>query len=41
MLFRSGVEVALILVLDVRDFYALDRLWRDCPVVPVDLDETP
>ena len=23
---------------DERDFYALDRLWRDCPVVPVDLD---
>jgi ribosome-associated protein len=26
---------------DERDFYALDRLWRDCPVVAVDLDETP
>ena len=26
---------------DERDFYALDRLWRDCPAVPVDLDETP
>jgi ribosome-associated protein len=23
---------------DERDFYALDRLWRDCPHVPVDLD---
>ena len=23
---------------DERDFYALDRLWRDCPVIPVDLD---
>ena len=23
---------------DDRDFYALDRLWGDCPVVPVDLD---
>jgi ribosome-associated protein len=23
---------------DERDFYALDRLWRDCPVVPVELD---
>jgi ribosome-associated protein len=22
---------------DERDFYALDRLWRDCPVLPVDL----
>jgi ribosome-associated protein len=22
-----------------REFYALDRLWRDCPVVPVDLDD--
>ena len=22
---------------DERDFYALDRLWRDCPVVAVDL----
>jgi ribosome-associated protein len=22
---------------DERDFYALDRLWRDCPVVTVDL----
>ncbi len=21
-----------------REFYALDRLWRDCPVVPVELD---
>jgi ribosome-associated protein len=21
-----------------RDFYALDRLWRDCPVVAVDLE---
>ena len=21
-----------------REFYALERLWRDCPVVPVDLD---
>jgi ribosome-associated protein len=26
---------------DERDFYALDRLWRDCPVVPMDLDATP
>jgi len=24
---------------DERNFYALDRLWRDCPIVPVDLDE--
>ena len=24
---------------DERNFYALDRLWRDCPLVPVDLDE--
>jgi ribosome-associated protein len=23
---------------DERDFYALDRLWRDCPVIPVDVD---
>jgi ribosome-associated protein len=23
---------------DERDFYALDRLWRDCPVVPVELE---
>jgi len=22
---------------DDRDYYALDRLWRDCPVVEVDL----
>ncbi|MCV7254865.1 ribosome silencing factor [Mycolicibacterium fluoranthenivorans] len=21
-----------------REFYALDRLWRDCPLVPVDLE---
>ncbi|ORV42806.1 ribosome silencing factor [Mycolicibacter engbaekii] len=21
---------------DERDFYALDRLWKDCPVVPID-----
>jgi ribosome-associated protein len=26
---------------DERDFYALDRLWRDCPVVPVDVSENP
>ncbi len=26
---------------DERDFYALDRLWRDCPVIPVDLDGQP
>ena len=26
---------------DERDFYALDRLWKDCPVVPVDLGEAP
>jgi ribosome-associated protein len=25
---------------DERDFYALDRLWRDCPEIPVDLDGT-
>ena len=24
---------------DERDFYALDRLWRDCPAIPVDVDE--
>ena len=23
---------------DERTFYALDRLWRDCPIVDVDLD---
>jgi ribosome-associated protein len=23
---------------DERNFYALDRLWRDCPLVPVNLD---
>lgn len=23
---------------DERNFYALDRLWRDCPEVPVELD---
>jgi ribosome-associated protein len=23
---------------DERNFYALDSLWRDCPLVPVDLD---
>ncbi|MDA2890131.1 ribosome silencing factor [Mycolicibacterium sp. BiH015] len=22
---------------DERKFYALDRLWRDCPTIPVDL----
>jgi ribosome-associated protein len=21
-----------------REFYALDRLWRDCPTVPVDIE---
>lgn len=25
---------------DERDFYALDRLWRDCPVLSVDLGGT-
>lgn len=24
---------------DERNFYALDRLWRDCPTVPVDLSD--
>jgi len=24
---------------DERNFYALDRLWRDCPVLTVDLDD--
>ncbi len=24
---------------DEREFYALDRLWRDCPVLPIDLGE--
>ncbi|HZC92851.1 MAG TPA: ribosome silencing factor, partial [Mycobacterium sp.] len=24
---------------DERNFYALDRLWRDCPVLTVDLSE--
>lgn len=23
---------------DERNFYALDRLWRDCPIIEVDLD---
>ena len=23
---------------DERNFYALDRLWRDCPTLPVDVD---
>ncbi len=23
---------------DERDYYALDRLWRDCPTIPVELD---
>ncbi|OHU97416.1 ribosome silencing factor [Mycobacterium talmoniae] len=26
---------------DERDFYALDRLWRDCPVIGVDLAVDP
>ena len=26
---------------DERNFYALDRLWRDCPTIEVDLDEDP
>ncbi|MET0897611.1 MAG: ribosome silencing factor [Mycobacterium sp.] len=24
---------------DERDFYALDRLWKDCPVIAVELEE--
>lgn len=24
---------------DERSFYALDRLWRDCPLIDVDLDQ--
>ncbi|AQA04510.1 ribosome silencing factor [Mycobacterium sp. MS1601] len=24
---------------DERDFYALDRLWKDCPVIEVDLGD--
>jgi ribosome-associated protein len=26
---------------DERNFYALDRLWRDCPLIEVDLGEEP
>ena len=26
---------------DERNYYALDRLWRDCPTVPIDLDGEP
>ena len=26
---------------DERNFYALDRLWRDCPTIPVDVDGKP
>lgn len=26
---------------DERDFYALDRLWRDCPVIDIDLTSDP
>jgi ribosome-associated protein len=26
---------------DERNFYALDRLWRDCPLIEVDLSEEP
>lgn len=25
---------------DEREFYALDRLWRDCPLIEVDLSES-
>ena len=25
---------------DERNFYALDRLWRDCPLIDVDLEGT-
>lgn len=24
---------------DERNFYALDRLWRDCPLVAVNIDD--
>src|SRR6201997_2263759 len=23
---------------DERDYYALDRLWRDCPQIPIELE---
>ncbi len=26
---------------DERNYYALERLWRDCPTIPVDLDALP
>ncbi|SEH73509.1 ribosome-associated protein [Mycolicibacterium rutilum] len=26
---------------DERNFYALDRLWRDCPTLPIDVDAPP
>ncbi|MGV0626685.1 ribosome silencing factor [Mycolicibacter minnesotensis] len=26
---------------DERDFYALDRLWKDCPLVPIELPGEP
>jgi ribosome-associated protein len=25
---------------DERDYYALDRLWRDCPEIPIDLESS-
>ena len=25
---------------DERDFYALDRLWKDCPVLPIELPDS-
>lgn len=25
---------------DERNYYALERLWRDCPVISVDLDDS-
>lgn len=25
---------------DERDFYALDRLWKDCPLVPIESEDS-
>lgn len=25
---------------DERNYYALERLWRDCPIIPVSLEES-
>ncbi|MDN3309426.1 ribosome silencing factor [Microbacterium oryzae] len=40
ILLDFGDLVAHVFHQEERSFYALERLWKDCPVVPIDLPAT-